>query len=74
MSQTWTIVRANSLINLQGHLLKFGLCDEDNIITGDDFHCPLNPRLDKQGGILVPLANVISAIEGLQTTFNLHDI
>ena len=60
--------------NLQGHLLEFGICDEDNIIIGGNFNCPLNPRLDKQGGILVPRANVVSAIEGLQTTFNLHDI
>ena len=60
--------------NLQGHLLEFGISDEDNIIVGGDFNCPLNPRLDKQGGILVPRANVVSAIEGLQTTFNLHDI
>ena len=60
--------------NLQGHLLEFGISDKDNIIIGGDFNCPLNPRLDKQGGILVPRANVVSAIEGLQTTFNLHDI
>ena len=33
--------------NLQGHLLEFGICDEDNIIIGGDFNCPLNPRLDK---------------------------
>ena len=59
--------------NLRGHLLEFGISDEDNIIIGGDFNCPLNPRLDKQGGILVPRANVVSAIEGLQTTFNLHD-
>ena len=60
--------------NLQGHLLEFGISDEDNIIIGGDLNCLLNPRLDKQGGILVPRANVVSAIEGLQTTFNLHDI
>ena len=60
--------------NLQGNLLEFGISDKDNIIIGGDFNCPLNPRLDKQGGILVPRANVVSAIEGLQTTFNLHDI
>ena len=55
-------------------MLEFGISDEDNIIIGGNFNCPLNPCLDKQGGILVPRANVVSAIEGLQTTFNLHDI
>ena len=60
--------------NLQGHLLEFGISDEDNIIIGGNFNCPLNPCLDKQGGILVSRANVVSAIESLQTTFNLHDI
>ena len=56
-------------------MLEFGIhvSDKDNIMIGGDFNCPLNPRLDKQGGILVPRANVVSAIEGLQTTFNLHD-
>ena len=45
--------------NLQGHLLEFGISDEDNIIIGVDFNCPLNPRLDRQGGILVPRANAV---------------
>ena len=27
--------------NLQGHLLEFGISDEDNIIIGGDFNCPL---------------------------------
>ena len=44
--------------NLQNHLLEFGISAENNIIGGD-FNCPLNPHLDKKGGILIPCANVV---------------
>ena len=54
-------------------MLEFGISGKDDNIIGGDFNRPLNPRLHKQGGILVPRPNVVSAIEGLQTTFNLHD-
>ena len=59
--------------DLQGHVLEFGISGKDDNIIGGDFNRPLNPRLHKQGGILVPRPNVVSTIEGLQTTFNLHD-
>ena len=60
--------------NLQNHLLEFGISAENNIIIGGGFNCPLNPHLDKKGGILIPRANVVSAINDLQTNLNLHDI
>lgn len=46
----------------------------DNIIFGGDFNCPLNPVLDKRGGILIPRQSVINAIEQLQLELDLHDI
>ena len=45
--------------NLQRVLSDFGISNEDNVIIGSDFNCPLNPLLDKKGGILIPHANVI---------------
>ena len=60
--------------NLQNHLVQFGISAEDNIIIGGDFNCPLNSHLDKKGGIMIPRANVVSAINELQTNLNLHDI
>ena len=60
--------------NLQNHLVQFGISAEDNIIIGGDFNCPLNPHLDKKGGIMIPRVNVVSAINELQTNLNLHDI
>ena len=60
--------------NLQNHLVQFGISAEDNIIIGGDFNCPLNPHLDKKGGIMIPRANVVGTINELQTNLNLHDI
>ena len=55
-------------------MLEFGVSYEDSIVIGGDFNCPLNPLLDKKGGILIPRTAVIQAINSLQEVFSLQDI
>jgi len=60
--------------NLLVILQKNNLDEEENIIMGEDFNCPLNPSIDKIGGILNPRKSVISTIGNLQDELDLVDI
>ena len=61
----------NQAVQFYDHLIdllrKEGLAYEDKIIIGGDFNCPINPLLDKQGGILVARKKITDRIEELQT-------
>ena len=57
----------NLLVTLQ----KNNLDEEENIIMGGDFNCPLDPSIDKKGGLLNPRKAVISTIGNLQEELDL---
>ena len=50
------------------------LDSDSNVIVGGDFNCPLDPTIDKKGGVLIPRQHVINSIENIQNEFSLHDI
>ena len=42
--------------------------------VGGDFNCPLNPTLDKKGGVIAPHYSVINSIENIKITFSLKKL
>ena len=52
------------LKNVLTKLQTENLDSEENIVIGGDFNCPLNPTLDKKGGIMTPRKCVIASIIG----------
>jgi len=60
--------------DLSTALRGIDLDSDRNVIVGGDFNCPLDPTIDKKGGILIPRRHVINSIENSQNEFSLHDI
>ena len=60
--------------NLLATLQKENLDSEDNIIIGGDFNCPLNPEIDKNGGIIIQRKSVTACIDCLQNQLDLVGI
>ena len=48
-------------------LQRENLDSEDNIIIGGDFNCPLNPEIDKKGGIINQRQSVTACIDCMPT-------
>ena len=55
----------NQAVQFFDHLIdllrKEGLAYEDKTTIGGNFNCPINPLLDKQGGILVTKKKLLIA-------------
>ena len=60
--------------NLLSIFTNENLDSEDNIILGGDLNCPLNPLLDKKGGILTKRKLVTSCLDSFQSKLDLVDI
>ena len=74
MHQTKTKTRSYFFKKLHTLLQTENLDSEENIIVGGDFNCPINPTLDKRGGIMIPRKSVVNSIECLQSELDLVDI
>ena len=48
--------------NLLTTMQNENLHEEENIIVGGDFNCPLNTLLDKKDGIMIPRKSVVARI------------
>ena len=64
----------NFLNSLLMTLQKKNTDEEENIIIGGDFNCPLNPVLDKTGGLLNPRKSIVATVHSLQEELALVDI
>ena len=60
--------------DLTAVLKKENLDTEENVIVGGDFNCPINPFIDKKGGLLTPRKMVVDSIKCFQDNFDLIDI
>ena len=60
--------------NLLTKLKNENLDEEENIIVGGDFNCPLDTLLDKKGGIMIPRKSVVASIGCIQSELDLVDI
>ena len=56
--------------NLSSTLRLMELDGDDNVIIGGNFNCPLDPTMDKKGGILIPRIQLkIFKMSLVSTTF-----
>jgi len=60
--------------NLSKLLRNYEFGNENNVIIGGDFNCPLDITLDKKGSLPIPRKYVINSIDELQNEFDLYDI
>ena len=59
---------------IQKLICDSNLDDEENIIVGGDFNCPIDPLLNKKGGVLSPRRTVVERILCMQSQLDVIDI